>query len=350
MKKHIWLASYPRSGNTFVRTILKECFDLRAESKYEDKMPGMQAADSFEGSDTHSVEHPLITKTHEAPENDDPAIYIIRDGRAAIVSYFYFNRYFGATVPVEAIIMGAVGYGSWSDHYRAWNPLNRPHTLFLKYEELITETEEAIENIAAFIGVRPVRQFSKTFEDLHKTNRLFFRIGDNDRNIAELTDSQLELFAQHHGKVMQELGYFDSGQALLESAPRDRMTENGSESTGTARPKQMIIEVEMVCRAKDKVIFELNKDRRTQAALIERLTRETQEIEVDRRAKDELIERLTGIIQEIENDRRAKDEVIARLTRNIEDIEKDRRAKDELIARLSRKLGAMDENRRAKTT
>jgi len=32
----IWLASYPRSGNTLLRVILKHCFGLSSQSVYHD--------------------------------------------------------------------------------------------------------------------------------------------------------------------------------------------------------------------------------------------------------------------------------------------------------------------------
>jgi hypothetical protein len=32
-----WLASYPRSGNTLLRTILKQCFGLSSQSVYPDE-------------------------------------------------------------------------------------------------------------------------------------------------------------------------------------------------------------------------------------------------------------------------------------------------------------------------
>jgi hypothetical protein len=68
---------------------------------------------------------PLI-KTHESPPDDNPALYVVRDGRAAAVSLWeYYNR----SIPLEQIIAGRHRAGTWSDHLLAWQPWKRSQTL-----------------------------------------------------------------------------------------------------------------------------------------------------------------------------------------------------------------------------
>ena len=45
----IWLASYPRSGNTFLRTILWHCFGLRSASVYPQDLGGNRALEGYVG-------------------------------------------------------------------------------------------------------------------------------------------------------------------------------------------------------------------------------------------------------------------------------------------------------------
>ena len=42
----VWLASYPRSGNTFLRTILWHCFGLRSASVYPKDLGGNRALEA----------------------------------------------------------------------------------------------------------------------------------------------------------------------------------------------------------------------------------------------------------------------------------------------------------------
>ena len=77
----IWLASYPRSGNTLMRNILYEVYGL--------------SSGEFHREEGHYLEedyfsHPFV-KTHLLPLQLEPsdssirAVYIVRDGRDALV-------------------------------------------------------------------------------------------------------------------------------------------------------------------------------------------------------------------------------------------------------------------------
>jgi len=49
---------------------------------------------------------------------------------------------------VEDVIMGAPMFGSWGGHLDAWNPLERPHTLVLKYEDLVERPDQELQRVA----------------------------------------------------------------------------------------------------------------------------------------------------------------------------------------------------------
>ena len=94
-----------------------------------------------------------IIKTNEPPLDDAPAIYLIRDGRSAIVSYFhYLNDIQGLPATVEELIRGEIFPGFWADHYKAWNPQRRPRTLFLRYEELTVRPKKPATKSPTFSG------------------------------------------------------------------------------------------------------------------------------------------------------------------------------------------------------
>src|SRR6476620_3314267 len=102
----IWLASYPRSGNTFVRAVLNDVFGIKArtltgigDDRVFSSRLGVVVAVGPLQSATRGVDfidkarrsqEIYFLKTHEPQLTDDPAIYIVRDGRSAVVSYFNF--------------------------------------------------------------------------------------------------------------------------------------------------------------------------------------------------------------------------------------------------------------------
>jgi hypothetical protein len=93
----VWLAAYPRSGNTLVRLLLKRLFGVSTFSLYDD--PADIGADPTVAHELGHRSHGLtnegfyemastkpemyFVKTHDLPRDDAPAIYIIRDGRAS---------------------------------------------------------------------------------------------------------------------------------------------------------------------------------------------------------------------------------------------------------------------------
>ena len=152
----VWLASYPRSGNTFLRTILFQCFGLRSASVYLRDLGGNKELEDFVGHIEHEQENrilfppnaiPLI-KTHELDTYGNPAIYVIRDGRAASVSLWnFYNR----NISLEEVIEGRHRFGTWANHVESWNPWERPNTLLLRYESMKTDLPQILEEISDFL-------------------------------------------------------------------------------------------------------------------------------------------------------------------------------------------------------
>ena len=219
----VWLASYPRSGNTFTRVILNEVFGIKTRSLSGD---GDDRVFSVNSKVLDAVGHLksesrgfeliqearqssdiYVVKTHEPPLTDDPAIYIVRDGRAAVVSYFhYLNDIENALVSLESVIDGKVYAGSWSDHFAAWRPIERPGTLVLRFEDITRDPSVMIDRLGDFISVKPRATRLRTFDDLHNLYPKFFRKGDDVSNIREIS-AHLPRFIQLHGALMQRLGY-----------------------------------------------------------------------------------------------------------------------------------------------
>ena len=213
-----WLASYPRSGNTLLRTILKRCFGQPSQSIYDDadfSDPELSLLVGHEvvGDDAQSfiararqAGRSLYVKTHEMPPADKhPAIYVVRDGRSAAVSHLHYMReILGRDMTLAEVIEGKAGQ-SWSQHVRAWTP--RPHTLLVRYEDLATGDAATLKKISAFIGRPQLHSFDISFESLHALNPEFFRIGSDSANILEMDGEAQRLFERLHGETLRALGY-----------------------------------------------------------------------------------------------------------------------------------------------
>jgi hypothetical protein len=237
----VWIASYPRSGNTFLRILLQNFFRLPTYSIYNVEGQGF-ADPSAAALDEAPVlprhwrnllsDQPgakkLLIKTHDRPEAEGQAIYLVRDGRAAIDSYFHYHQKFAFEKPsLTEVIAGACQFGRWSDHVLAWQPQQRANTLFLRYEELVGRPEQLIPQIGEFLGENPANGRVPTFEELQHQFPIFFRRGSNEDFLREWSPGQMALFNQLHGTVMEELQY-----PLAQ--PGENNGDTGAELAGSA--------------------------------------------------------------------------------------------------------------------
>src|SRR3954465_2141358 len=162
----IWVASYPRSGNTMLRMMLHRVFGCKTHAKYQapdepvspdgavreatGKAPLPGPWDECYPRMARDAELHFV-KTHDGPEDDAKAIYLVRNGFAATGSYkSYLLDFGGHEFSLEAIILGEPQFGSWGSHLDAWGPLRRSNTLVLKYEDLVERPEQQIEKLSNF--------------------------------------------------------------------------------------------------------------------------------------------------------------------------------------------------------
>jgi len=218
----VWLASYPRSGNTLLRILMNRCFGVETLSLYDDQF-GDARDDVFAKVVAHR-KHGLsqqeiraqaaadpkqvYLKTHGLPDDKSKAIYVIRDGRASVVSYWHYLREVEkADVSLEDVVAGRVWAGSWSNHVAHWALTWRPDTLVLRYENLCGAPERATAQIADFLGLPAPAAAKVDFAELQAAMPQFFRRGANSANLSELQGAELDLFWQLHGDIMGDFSY-----------------------------------------------------------------------------------------------------------------------------------------------
>ena len=219
----VWLASYPRSGNTLVRQMIKQMFGLETHSRYNDSgdigaQPEVAKAvghANFEGGWDDFYEQArqsakiTFVKTHDPPIDTGRAIYIVRDGRAAMVSFLHLQREFRRRddIDLPKVMKGEVPFGSWSQHLSDWNPLERPDTLLLRFEDLVGDPRQSADRIGDFIGIKPTATWSNELDKLRALLPGFFRQGSDAANFEELSGDAEDLFWNLHGPWMQRMGY-----------------------------------------------------------------------------------------------------------------------------------------------
>ncbi|MEM1319708.1 MAG: glycosyltransferase [Bacteroidota bacterium] len=220
----IWLASFPRSGNTFFRNVLHEVYGISSSTFHLDAQRPL---------DQHYEQFPVV-KTHLLPghlkpnSQDIKSVYILRDGRDALVSIahhrkdivqpgsdFYNNL-------LEAILaLGGSHFGGWSENVRQWT---ERADVVIRFEDLIQNPIQEIEKLRGLLDL-PTPQLDKlpTFESLKfgrpaygggkgkdfDSQRLqkHFRRGKVGAWKEEMPPELEHLFWCQHGATMEKWGY-----------------------------------------------------------------------------------------------------------------------------------------------
>jgi len=218
----IWLASYPRSGNTFMRVLLKACFGLNSYSQYNDtsdigvdsefaKTVGHQ---KYEGNwkefyaEAKKSNERILIKTHDKPIDAGKTIYLVRDPRSVVVSFHNYLQSF-STLELKRVhtIMGATAFGAWGQHIMEWRPDKRYDTLIVHFEELVQNPLHIAQKVGDFLGIEMHGNSIPSFADLQKLNPAFFRSGSNKQNVSELNSNELNLVNFLFRKQMKIMGY-----------------------------------------------------------------------------------------------------------------------------------------------
>jgi hypothetical protein len=217
-----WVASYPRSGNSLLRSSLVRYCGVRSTSIYvESGQMGLGAI----SSDPRPLEllralrSTVPVKTHklDLASDPEPAIYIVRDGRDAAVSYAHFLRRKEANTAEEAlrgtmaqVIEGQLGFGSWSEHVRTWTSRQAP-TYLVRYEDLVEAPARVARETAAELGlfVPPLNGSPRppSFEEERLRRPMLIRRGVVGSWKTEMPAGLEARFWELHGVQMTALGY-----------------------------------------------------------------------------------------------------------------------------------------------
>lgn len=157
----VMIASYPRSGSTWLRFMLYELFagepsGFEAVNRSLPEVGGQSRAPGWlPGSGR-------LIKTHESFRDEYArAVYLVRDVRSVVLSEYAYQRWVGITRAsfgefFERFLEGRVnGYGSWRSHVASWADAaeGEPRTILLtRFEDLRRDTPSVLGRIVGFLG------------------------------------------------------------------------------------------------------------------------------------------------------------------------------------------------------
>ena len=220
----VWLASYPKSGNTLVRSMLASYFFSKSGEFSEDLIRNIKQFPSYElfedlGIDIKNENEVLknyikaqksfnlknsvqFLKTHSSLfnfynkypftdlNNSLGVIYIVRDPRNVVTSYSKFGSLSVekiSEIMIKQLSSGGnldasrgmtertlVYTGTWSSNFQSWKSFKEQERyLLIKYEELVED---------------PEKNFIKILKFIHKLNKTNFTLDQNKfKNVIKTT-------------------------------------------------------------------------------------------------------------------------------------------------------------------
>lgn len=264
----VWIASYPKSGNTWARCLIAALSSGGADldiNRLHDIVPHCSSRDWMEslmgiGSEDLTPEELQKARAYcslRATEADAPAVkvhdrfdrrlarseitrgavYLVRDPRDVAPSW---AAHMAVSIDVAIARMGdptmtmarSVRYrpqtpqrlGSWSEHVLSW--LDEPDfpLLVIRYEDMIADAEKQTRMLADFLRLDApddlvarsvtacrfdVLQAAEAdgFNERPAGMDRFFRLGKDGGWRSELTPAQARRLVEDHGPTMKRLGY-----------------------------------------------------------------------------------------------------------------------------------------------
>lgn len=162
-EQDIFLASFPKSGNTWLRFILARALYPEQQITLQNIRDYFPTVYKSSASEIRRLASPRYIKTHAPFFSLYPkCIYIYRDYRAVVVSgWFHAKNKTGYTGTLSQFISSPVlkAFGHWHWHvneafeHHAKNP---DKVLLLQYEKLLEFKAPEIERILKFCNITPI--------------------------------------------------------------------------------------------------------------------------------------------------------------------------------------------------
>lgn len=226
----VFLVSYPKSGNTWVRFLL-------ANALYPDVEVDFHTIHSLipevgQEARRRNLPGPRLLKSHAPFRPEYPqVIYIVRDGRDVYCSYFHYlrNKLPGDITLRDFLRDDSYYQRTWGEHVTSWlDGSDTGPLLLVYYEDLLEDCAGQLHRMADFIGVgisesriqAAVRASSfermrnieaekgRAFADQDRADR-FMRKGVHGDWRQHFGPEEKKILEHREGDVLRRLGYVD---------------------------------------------------------------------------------------------------------------------------------------------
>lgn len=157
-----FIVSYPKSGNTWMRFLLANLLHPEQEINFrniDDFVPDVYSA----RKQVNKLQRPRFIKAHDAWFHYFPkTIYIVRDYRDVLVSYYHYQQALGVFTGTLEEYISHVNthhpFGNWCEHVQAaltFQEKNPEKIIIIRYEDLLNDTVQVLQQLTAWLNIAP---------------------------------------------------------------------------------------------------------------------------------------------------------------------------------------------------
>jgi hypothetical protein len=228
--RRVYLASFPRSGNHWVRYLIEEATSVATSSVYKERIPhGLQkvrqkqtgaeehiptpfpwgaycTANGYEGNRRYpTIADPVVIKTHYPHheksrfDGEEKAICLIRNPIEAIYSYYVYIKTKGKEEAGDWLRFVHEKASKWAEFYAYWE--GRDKVQIFKYEDLLKSPETMLSLILAGFG------FNYTMTDVRRAVSCYPPRGATFNHRDYFGHEELDIIDSFAGDITQKHGY-----------------------------------------------------------------------------------------------------------------------------------------------
>jgi len=229
----VYIAAFPRSGSTWLRTVLVNIIDPSAKSNPDVFNRTIPAVSIRNARQINALASPRKIMTHGVwRPSIKKAVYLVRDGRDAFISSYHYHvtrNKLEMSIEQYFDLYQAQVYGhTWSAHVSNWlvrAPANLQENLLLvKFEDLKENTEEILSSVCRFMhleasdlvlsraiemaSIENARKIEQARQGvIENSNASFYRTGESQQWQRSEYADVIQKFNVDSGKAFELAGY-----------------------------------------------------------------------------------------------------------------------------------------------
>jgi estrone sulfotransferase len=222
----VFLVSFPRSGNTWLRHMLVAVHPALGPSDSRNiwhVSPSLEETAEL-STDPSVAPRPRLIKSHRPFDARYPrVIYLLRDGRDAAYSFYIHQRQHGYCGSFRDFLVSGAAYRGcpWHEHVESWLSRNLGSRLLLmRYEEMLANPQFQLRRAVAFLGwcisddeiQRAVDESAiDRMRNEERSGIYLGHVGHRRRRgwRAHYSDDDLEIFMAAAAATLRRFGYLD---------------------------------------------------------------------------------------------------------------------------------------------